>query len=113
MCLCLWVNGENVPMSRGNISFWSRGESNVFIFLDTIYYVSFSSIRLEILCCNGHQKMPTKLPLSFHLSPGFQRFAVRTSRRMEDLSKMAEQKKREVADLIKDVSKNSESFKNQ
>ncbi|KAJ8533777.1 hypothetical protein K7X08_007101 [Anisodus acutangulus] len=46
-------------------------------------------------------------------NPGFQRFAVRTSRRMEDISKMAEQKKREIADQIKDASKNFESFKNQ
>lgn len=46
-------------------------------------------------------------------SPSFQRFAVRTSRKVEDLSKMAEQTKREIADQIKDASKNFESFKNQ
>ncbi|MCD7447041.1 hypothetical protein HAX54_021674 [Datura stramonium] len=46
-------------------------------------------------------------------SAGFQRFAVRTSRKIEDLSKMAQQKRQEIADQVKDVSKNFESFKNQ
>ncbi|KAH0723120.1 hypothetical protein MTR67_045589 [Solanum verrucosum] len=44
-------------------------------------------------------------------SASFQRFAVRTSKRMEDLSKMAQQKRQEIADQVKDVSKNFESFK--
>ncbi|KAM3205152.1 putative protein isoform X1 [Capsicum annuum] len=46
-------------------------------------------------------------------SASFQRFAVRTNRRMEDLSKLAQQKRQEIADQVKDVSKNFESFKNQ
>ncbi|XP_019243237.1 PREDICTED: uncharacterized protein LOC109223396 [Nicotiana attenuata] len=46
-------------------------------------------------------------------SPAFQRFAVRSSRRMEDLSKMAQQKRQELASKVEDVSKNFESFKNQ
>ncbi|XP_010312307.1 uncharacterized protein [Solanum lycopersicum] len=44
-------------------------------------------------------------------SPSFQRFAVRTSKRMEDLSKLAQQKRQEIADQVKDASKNFESFK--
>nr|XP_009794599.1 PREDICTED: uncharacterized protein LOC104241356 [Nicotiana sylvestris] len=46
-------------------------------------------------------------------SPAFQRFAVRSSRRMEDLSKMAQQKRQELVNKVEDVSKNFESFKNQ
>ncbi|KAK9291065.1 hypothetical protein L1049_009251 [Liquidambar formosana] len=46
-------------------------------------------------------------------SPSFQRFAVRTSKRMEDISTMAAQKKQELAEQVKDLSKNFESFKNQ
>ncbi|XP_047254601.1 uncharacterized protein LOC107843437 isoform X2 [Capsicum annuum] len=41
-------------------------------------------------------------------SASFQRFAVRTNRRMEDLSKLAQQKRQEIADQVKDVSKNFE-----
>ncbi|GAA0144609.1 hypothetical protein LIER_05010 [Lithospermum erythrorhizon] len=41
-------------------------------------------------------------------SPAFQRFAVRTSKRMEDLSSIAAQKKKEIAEQIKDLSKNIE-----
>ncbi|KAG9147918.1 hypothetical protein Leryth_003514 [Lithospermum erythrorhizon] len=44
-------------------------------------------------------------------SPAFQRFAVRTSKRMEDLSSIAAQKKKEIAEQIKDLSKNIESKK--
>ncbi|KAI3447795.1 hypothetical protein Pfo_004460 [Paulownia fortunei] len=46
-------------------------------------------------------------------SPRFQRFAVRTSKKMEEYSDIAAQKKKELADQMKDVSKNFESFKNQ
>ncbi|EEF30268.1 uncharacterized protein LOC8286333 [Ricinus communis] len=46
-------------------------------------------------------------------SPAFQRFAVRTSRRIEDISNIAEKKKRELAEQLKDISKNMDSFKNQ
>ncbi|XP_061366430.1 uncharacterized protein LOC133309652 [Gastrolobium bilobum] len=46
-------------------------------------------------------------------NPSFQRFAVRTSRRIEDISNKAVQKKQELAEQIKDISKNIESFKNQ
>ncbi|XP_012087827.1 uncharacterized protein LOC105646570 [Jatropha curcas] len=46
-------------------------------------------------------------------SPAFQRFAVRTSRKIEDISNIAEKKKRELAEQIKDLSKNMDSFKNQ
>ncbi|XP_027353004.1 uncharacterized protein LOC113863573 [Abrus precatorius] len=46
-------------------------------------------------------------------SPAFQRFAVRTSKRIEDISSKAVQKKQELAEQIKDISKNMESFKNQ
>ncbi|XP_049374945.1 uncharacterized protein LOC125840008 [Solanum verrucosum] len=42
----------------------------------------------------------------------FQRFAVRTSKRIDDISKIAVQTKRKIADQIKDASKNFESFKN-
>ncbi|KAI4353377.1 hypothetical protein L6164_002334 [Bauhinia variegata] len=42
-------------------------------------------------------------------SPAFQRFAVRTSRRIEDISSKAAQKKQELAEQLKDV---SETFKN-
>ncbi|KAK3212331.1 hypothetical protein Dsin_017037 [Dipteronia sinensis] len=46
-------------------------------------------------------------------SPAFQRFAVRTSRRIEDISSKAAQKREELAEQLKDISKNFESYKNQ
>ncbi|KAG7960884.1 hypothetical protein I3843_10G149500 [Carya illinoinensis] len=46
-------------------------------------------------------------------SPAFQRFAVRTSRRIEEVSSKAAQKQQELADRMKDLSKDFESFKNQ
>ncbi|XP_034693102.1 uncharacterized protein LOC117919910 [Vitis riparia] len=46
-------------------------------------------------------------------SPAFQRFAVRTSRRMEDISNKAAQKRQELAEQVKELSKNFESPKNQ
>ncbi|KAL0925615.1 hypothetical protein M5K25_003975 [Dendrobium thyrsiflorum] len=45
--------------------------------------------------------------------PTFQRFAVRTSKTMQDLSIKAEQTKQEVAEQIKEVSKNFDAFKRQ
>ncbi|KAL9425982.1 hypothetical protein CISIN_1g035153mg [Citrus sinensis] len=44
-------------------------------------------------------------------SPAFQRFAVRTSRRIEDISSKAAQKREELAEQMKDFSKNFESKK--
>ncbi|KAH9673037.1 hypothetical protein KPL70_017943 [Citrus sinensis] len=41
-------------------------------------------------------------------SPAFQRFAVRTSRRIEDISSKAAQKREELAEQMKDFSKNFE-----
>ncbi|EXB99418.1 hypothetical protein L484_016394 [Morus notabilis] len=41
-------------------------------------------------------------------SPAFQRFAVRTSKRMEDMSTMAVKKRQELAEQMKDLSKNFE-----
>ncbi|KAG4938849.1 hypothetical protein JHK84_045044 [Glycine max] len=41
-------------------------------------------------------------------SPAFQRFAVRTSKRIEDISNKAVQKRQELAEQIKDISKNME-----
>ncbi|CAA3009040.1 Hypothetical predicted protein [Olea europaea subsp. europaea] len=46
-------------------------------------------------------------------SPKFQRFAVRTSKRIEDISNMAAQQKKDIAEQVKDASKHFESFKNQ
>ncbi|KAL8504782.1 hypothetical protein ACS0TY_016099 [Phlomoides rotata] len=46
-------------------------------------------------------------------SPKFQRFAVRTSRKMDELSDIAAQKKKELTEQLKDASKNFEQFKNQ
>ncbi|XP_051113855.1 uncharacterized protein LOC127239653 [Andrographis paniculata] len=46
-------------------------------------------------------------------SPKFQRFAVRTSKKMEEISDLAAEKKKEIAEQIKDASKNFESFKKQ
>uniref|UniRef100_F6HRG4 Uncharacterized protein n=1 Tax=Vitis vinifera TaxID=29760 RepID=F6HRG4_VITVI len=46
-------------------------------------------------------------------SPAFQRFSVRTSRRMEDISNKAAQKRQELAEQVKELSKNFESPKNQ
>ncbi|KAG2690892.1 hypothetical protein I3760_09G211100 [Carya illinoinensis] len=45
-------------------------------------------------------------------SPAFQRFAVRTSQRIEEVSSKAAQKKQELAERVKDLSKDFESFKN-
>ncbi|KAM7271908.1 hypothetical protein ACFE04_031122 [Oxalis oulophora] len=42
-------------------------------------------------------------------SPAFQRFAVRTSRKMEDLSSMAVKKRQELAEQLKEASKNFEN----
>ncbi|KAK7260587.1 hypothetical protein RIF29_26761 [Crotalaria pallida] len=44
-------------------------------------------------------------------NPSFQRFAVRTSKRIEDISNKAAQTKQEIAEKLKDVSQNMESFK--
>ncbi|KAL0338171.1 UNVERIFIED_CONTAM: hypothetical protein Sangu_1339200 [Sesamum angustifolium] len=41
-------------------------------------------------------------------SPRFQRFAVRTSKKLEEYSEIAAQKKREIAEQLKDASKNFE-----
>ncbi|VFQ90982.1 unnamed protein product [Cuscuta campestris] len=38
-------------------------------------------------------------------SPSFQRFAVRTSRKIEEVSKLAEQKKKEIMEQMNDASK--------
>lgn len=47
-------------------------------------------------------------------SRAFQRFAVRSSKRIEDLSKMAAEKKIDITEQMKDFSKNvQETFKNQ
>ncbi|PON51125.1 UvrABC system C protein [Parasponia andersonii] len=46
-------------------------------------------------------------------SPAFQRFAVRTSRRIEDMSNIALKKRQELAEQMKDLSKNFESNKHQ
>ena len=46
-------------------------------------------------------------------SPAFQRFSVRTSRRMEDISNKAAQKRQELAEQVKELPKNFESPKNQ
>ncbi|WCJ28049.1 hypothetical protein M5689_009758 [Euphorbia peplus] len=46
-------------------------------------------------------------------SPAFQRFAVRTSRRIEDVSKLAAKKKQDLAEQLKDISNNMDSFKKQ
>ncbi|KAI8013092.1 hypothetical protein LOK49_LG05G00230 [Camellia lanceoleosa] len=43
-------------------------------------------------------------------SPAFQRFAVRTSKRIENISNTAAQKKQELADQMKDLSKSFENF---
>ncbi|KAF9680052.1 hypothetical protein SADUNF_Sadunf06G0079900 [Salix dunnii] len=53
--------------------------------------------------------------MSVHLgdSPAFQRFAVKTSRRIDDISNLAAKKKQELAEQVKDLSKNIDSFKNQ
>ncbi|KAB1224373.1 hypothetical protein CJ030_MR2G006764 [Morella rubra] len=46
-------------------------------------------------------------------SPAFQRFAVRTSKRIEDISSKAAQTQQELAERMKDISKDFESFKKQ
>ncbi|XP_039172453.1 uncharacterized protein LOC120295402 [Eucalyptus grandis] len=45
-------------------------------------------------------------------SPAFQRFAVRTSKRLEEVSNMAAQKRREIAAKVKDLSEEIESRRN-
>ncbi|KAK4769641.1 hypothetical protein SAY86_027791 [Trapa natans] len=42
-------------------------------------------------------------------SPAFQRFAVRTSKRMEEAANIAAQKKREIAQKVKELSEELES----
>ncbi|KAE9622239.1 hypothetical protein Lalb_Chr01g0023151 [Lupinus albus] len=44
-------------------------------------------------------------------NPSFQRFAVRTSKRIEDISVKAVRTKQEIAEQLKDMTKNMESFK--
>ncbi|KAL5550503.1 hypothetical protein UlMin_000679 [Ulmus minor] len=46
-------------------------------------------------------------------SPAFQRFAVRTSKRIEDVSTMAVKKRQELAEQMKDLSKNFEHPKHE
>ncbi|KAI9116083.1 hypothetical protein K1719_013013 [Acacia pycnantha] len=46
-------------------------------------------------------------------SPAFQRFAVRTSKKIEDAAIKGTQMKQEVTELFKDLSKDVESFKKQ
>ncbi|KAF3776065.1 hypothetical protein EJ110_NYTH49181 [Nymphaea thermarum] len=45
-------------------------------------------------------------------SPAFQRFAVRTSKTLEDISVKANKKRQELAEQIKEASRNFDSFKN-
>ncbi|XP_031478618.1 uncharacterized protein LOC116249609 [Nymphaea colorata] len=45
-------------------------------------------------------------------SPAFQRFAVRTSKTLEDISVKASKKRQELAEQIKEASRNFDSFKN-
>ncbi|KAI4339159.1 hypothetical protein MLD38_024130 [Melastoma candidum] len=45
-------------------------------------------------------------------SPAFQRFAVRTSKRLEEMSNIAGQKKREIAEKMKDITEEIESRRN-
>ncbi|KAK9001017.1 hypothetical protein V6N11_082809 [Hibiscus sabdariffa] len=42
-------------------------------------------------------------------SPAFQRFAVRTSKKIEDISSMAAKTREELAEQMKEISKNMES----
>ncbi|EOY07162.1 hypothetical protein QUC31_011486 [Theobroma cacao] len=42
-------------------------------------------------------------------SPAFQRFAVRTSKKIEDISSMAVQKRQELAEQMKEITKDFES----
>ncbi|KAL6503258.1 hypothetical protein OROHE_023887 [Orobanche hederae] len=42
----------------------------------------------------------------------FQRFAVRTSKKLEDLTDIAAQKKKELAEQMKDISQKFDPFKN-
>uniref|UniRef100_A0A1J3JUA8 Uncharacterized protein n=2 Tax=Noccaea caerulescens TaxID=107243 RepID=A0A1J3JUA8_NOCCA len=44
-------------------------------------------------------------------SHAFQRFAVRTSKRIENISKLAEESKQKVAQHMEELSKNTDSFK--
>ncbi|CDY11205.1 hypothetical protein BRARA_C00036 [Brassica rapa] len=44
-------------------------------------------------------------------SHAFQRFAVRTSKRIENISKMAAESKEKVAQHMEELSKNSDTFK--
>ncbi|OVA02726.1 hypothetical protein BVC80_9093g69 [Macleaya cordata] len=45
-------------------------------------------------------------------SVAFQRFAVRTSKKIENISELAAKKRQELAEQVKDLSKNFESHKN-
>ncbi|KAF4401449.1 hypothetical protein G4B88_001643, partial [Cannabis sativa] len=56
-------------------------------------------------------KMSYAAAQKFSFSPAFQRFAVRTSRRIEDVSSLAQKKRQELAEQMKDLSKNFESNK--
>ncbi|CAL0328296.1 unnamed protein product [Lupinus luteus] len=44
-------------------------------------------------------------------NPSFQRFAVRTSKQIEDISVKAVRTKQEITEQLKDMTKNIESFK--
>ncbi|XP_038990379.1 uncharacterized protein LOC108511872 [Phoenix dactylifera] len=46
-------------------------------------------------------------------NPTFQRFAVRTSKNLEELSTKATQAREELVEQLKDVTKNVDSFKRQ
>ncbi|RYR61879.1 hypothetical protein Ahy_A04g019122 isoform C [Arachis hypogaea] len=86
------------------------------LFLDSSFLLSPSPapIHLRIKFEADRQKWPVGILCTelFHTFPAFQRFAVRTSKQIENISKQAVQKRQELAEQIKDISKNMEdSFK--
>ncbi|CAL5420353.1 unnamed protein product [Camellia sinensis] len=71
------------------------------------------SWREGISCTESYLMWLTRsLLMVLQIDPAFQRFAVRTSKRIEDLSIKAAQTKRELTEQVKDLSRNFEILKN-
>ncbi|GMN40358.1 hypothetical protein TIFTF001_009585 [Ficus carica] len=69
------------------------------------------SLATGIFCSQVARSLEAKESHTF--GPAFQRFAVRTSKRIDDISTIAVKKRQELAEQMKDLSKNFESNKYQ
>ncbi|KAJ8753794.1 hypothetical protein K2173_000048 [Erythroxylum novogranatense] len=99
---------DQSPWFMGQVSSVKTLESYLFIEYGILMQLKPKSPVYEVI----DRRFLTRSIVVSHLSPAFQRFAVRTFRKVEDVSKIARQKKLELAEQVKDISKNlKQSFK--